>query len=37
MFTIDNINSFKPSEVKDEAFIKAWNHYQEVIRDKNKR
>jgi|TARA_R110002167_G_scaffold61802_1_gene174622 hypothetical protein len=37
MFTIDNINSFNPSEVKDQAFIKAWNHYQEVIRDKNKR
>ena len=37
MFTIDNINSFDPSEVKDEAFIKAWNHYQEVIKSNKKR
>jgi|TARA_R110002126_G_scaffold15780_1_gene64265 hypothetical protein len=37
MFNTDNINSFDPSTVKDEAFLKAWNHFQEVLRDKKKR
>jgi len=37
MFNTDNINSFDPSTVKDEAFLKAWNYYQEVLRDKKKR